>query len=108
MEQALSELRAMQAAGCVLLGDPAYYARFGLQLPGVPPGYLRWPCMGQAGHRAQRCLQRRRLSQRRRRRSDSAVGLEHRARPLPRPDLRSPRPGRNGLGAVLTVIPSSR
>lgn len=46
MEQALSELRAMRAAGCVLLGDPAYYARFGfqahagLQLPGVPPGYF--------------------------------------------------------------------
>ena len=46
MQQALTELRAMQAAGCVLLGDPAYYARFGfqahtgLQLPGVPPGYF--------------------------------------------------------------------
>jgi len=46
MEQALSELRAMQAAGCVLLGDPAYYGRFGfqahagLQLPGVPLGYF--------------------------------------------------------------------
>ena len=46
MEQALAELQAMQAAGCVLLGDPAYYARFGfqahagLQLPGVPPGYF--------------------------------------------------------------------
>ena len=46
MEQALAELRAMQAAGCVLLGEPAYYARFGfqahagLQLPGVPPGYF--------------------------------------------------------------------
>ena len=46
MEQALSELRTMQAAGCVLLGDPAYYGRFGfqahagLQLPGVPPGYF--------------------------------------------------------------------
>ncbi|MBS0493059.1 GNAT family N-acetyltransferase [Comamonas badia] len=46
MEQALSELRAIRAAGCVLLGDPAYYARFGfqahagLQLPGVPPGYF--------------------------------------------------------------------
>ena len=46
MEQALSELRAMQAAGCVLLGDPAYYTRFGflahagLQLPGVPPSYF--------------------------------------------------------------------
>ena len=46
MKQALSELRAMQAAGCVLLGEPAYYGRFGfqahagLQLPGVPPGYF--------------------------------------------------------------------
>jgi putative acetyltransferase len=46
MEQALAELRDMQAAGCVLLGEPAYYARFGfqahagLQLPGVPPGYF--------------------------------------------------------------------
>ncbi len=46
MKQALAELRAMQAAGCVLLGDPAYYGRFGfqahadLQLPGVPPGYF--------------------------------------------------------------------
>ncbi|MFC4298680.1 GNAT family N-acetyltransferase [Castellaniella hirudinis] len=46
MAQTLSELRAMGAAGCVLLGDPAYYARFGfqayagLQLPGVPPGYF--------------------------------------------------------------------
>ncbi len=46
MEQALAELRDMQAAGCVLLGEPTYYARFGfqahagLQLPGVPPGYF--------------------------------------------------------------------
>ncbi|MBY4818659.1 GNAT family N-acetyltransferase [Burkholderia contaminans] len=46
MQQALAELRAQHAAGCVLLGDPAYYARFGfqahagLQLPGVPPGYF--------------------------------------------------------------------
>jgi putative acetyltransferase len=46
MQQALADLRAMQAAGCVLLGDPAYYARFGfqahagLQLPGVPPSYF--------------------------------------------------------------------
>ena len=46
MEQALVELRDMQAAGCVLLGEPAYYARFGFQAhtglhrPGVPPGYF--------------------------------------------------------------------
>jgi putative acetyltransferase len=51
MEQALSELRAMQAAGCVLLGDPAYYGRFGLQLPGVPPGYF---CTGPAWASARR------------------------------------------------------
>lgn len=29
MEHALSELRAMRAAGCVVLGEPSYYARFG-------------------------------------------------------------------------------
>lgn len=46
LEQALAELRAMRDAGCVLLGEPAYYGRFGfqvhagLQLPGVPPGYF--------------------------------------------------------------------
>ncbi|MBS0596251.1 MAG: N-acetyltransferase [Proteobacteria bacterium] len=46
MEQALAELRDTQAAGCVLLGEPAYYARFGfqahagLELPGVPPDYF--------------------------------------------------------------------
>ncbi|MDO5693478.1 MAG: N-acetyltransferase [Pseudomonadota bacterium] len=46
IEQALVELRAMQAVGCMLLGEPAYYARFGfeahagLKLPGVPPGYF--------------------------------------------------------------------
>lgn len=46
IEQALAELRTHQAAGCVVLGDPAYYTRFGfqchsdLQLPGVPPEYF--------------------------------------------------------------------
>lgn len=46
MRQALAELRDLHAAGCVVLGEPAYYARFGfqahagLQLPGVPPGYF--------------------------------------------------------------------
>lgn len=46
MERALAELRAMPAAGCVLLGDPAYYTRFsfkaepGLELPGMPPEYF--------------------------------------------------------------------
>ncbi|MET4576363.1 GNAT family N-acetyltransferase [Ottowia thiooxydans] len=46
IERALSDLRSMQAAGCVLLGDPAYYGRFGfrahagLRLPGLPPDYF--------------------------------------------------------------------
>lgn len=44
---ALARLRAAGAAGCVLLGDPAYYARFGfaaqpgLVLPGVPAAHFQ-------------------------------------------------------------------
>lgn len=47
MQAALRVLREQGAAGCVLLGDPAYYARFGfrpepgLVLPGVPPEYFQ-------------------------------------------------------------------
>jgi putative acetyltransferase len=47
MRYALDALRAQGAAGCVLLGDPAYYTRFGfaahpaLVLPGVPPEYFQ-------------------------------------------------------------------
>jgi putative acetyltransferase len=47
MQHALDALREQDAAGCVLLGDPAYYARFGfvahpsLVLPGVPPEYFQ-------------------------------------------------------------------
>lgn len=47
VEQALAELRALGASGCVVLGDPAYYARFGfraepaLVLPGVAPEYFQ-------------------------------------------------------------------
>jgi putative acetyltransferase len=43
---ALARLQASGAAGCVLLGDPGYYARFGfvqssaLSLPGVPPEHF--------------------------------------------------------------------
>lgn len=46
MERALSDLRARHAAGCLLVGDPGYYTRFGfnsepaLQLPDVPPEYF--------------------------------------------------------------------
>lgn len=44
---ALRHLREQGAAGCVVLGEPAYYARFGfraepdLVLQGVPPGYFQ-------------------------------------------------------------------
>ena len=47
MEAALQRLRERGAAGCVLLGDPGYYARFGfrpapgLVLPDVPPEYFQ-------------------------------------------------------------------
>jgi len=46
IQQGLARLKALGAAGCVLLGDPAYYSRFGfvsdsaLTLGGVPPGYF--------------------------------------------------------------------
>ena len=44
---ALQRLRELGASGCVLLGEPAYYGRFGfravpgLVLPGVPPEYFQ-------------------------------------------------------------------
>ncbi|WP_109126431.1 N-acetyltransferase [Dyella sp. C11] len=44
---ALDTLRKEAATGCVVLGDPGYYARFGfranptLVLPGVPPEYFQ-------------------------------------------------------------------
>lgn len=47
MTSALAKLEAMKAAGCVLLGDPAYYGRFGFQVveglvyPGVPREYFQ-------------------------------------------------------------------
>ena len=46
VREGLERLRAMGAAGCVLLGDPAYYGRFGFaadpnrRLDGVPPEYF--------------------------------------------------------------------
>lgn len=42
----LAQLRIVSAAGCVVLGDPAYYGRFGfkavpgLVYPGPPPEYF--------------------------------------------------------------------
>jgi len=50
MRAALTELERIGASGCVLLGDPAYYRRFGfavrpgLTLPGVPPEYFQALC----------------------------------------------------------------
>ena len=47
MRAALQELRAQGAAGCVVLGEPAYYGRFGfrhepaLVLPGVAAEYFQ-------------------------------------------------------------------
>tara|TARA_R110002110_G_scaffold9559_5_gene47029 strand:+ start:130 stop:672 length:543 start_codon:yes stop_codon:yes gene_type:complete len=39
IETGLAELRGMGAAGCVLIGDPAYYARFGFRSdPGLAAG----------------------------------------------------------------------
>jgi putative acetyltransferase len=47
MHEALRILRERGAAGCVVLGEPGYYGRFGFQadpnlvLPGVPPEYFQ-------------------------------------------------------------------
>lgn len=47
MSHVLSDLRELGAAGCVLLGDPGYYSRFGfkvepsLVLSDVPPQYFQ-------------------------------------------------------------------
>jgi putative acetyltransferase len=47
MEHALTALRSLGAAGCVVLGEPSYYSRFGfsaepsLALPDVPAEYFQ-------------------------------------------------------------------
>jgi putative acetyltransferase len=47
VREALGILRERGASGCVVLGEPEYYGRFGFQanrdlvLPGVPPGYFQ-------------------------------------------------------------------
>jgi putative acetyltransferase len=46
IEAGLAALRERKAAGCVLVGEPAYYTRFGfahdpeLRYPGLPPEYF--------------------------------------------------------------------
>ena len=47
MRSSLATLKAMGAAGCVVLGDPGYYGRFGFKVvdglvyPGVPAEYFQ-------------------------------------------------------------------
>jgi putative acetyltransferase len=47
MKHVLMKLRSLGAAGCVVLGEPGYYSRFGfiatpsLMLPGVPAEYFQ-------------------------------------------------------------------
>lgn len=47
MKRALADLEAGGAAGCVVLGEPNYYGRFGFNVveglvyPGVPPEYFQ-------------------------------------------------------------------
>ncbi|MCP1402433.1 GNAT family N-acetyltransferase [Achromobacter insolitus] len=46
IDDGIARLKALGAAGCVVMGDPAYYQRFGfaqtpaLTYPGVPPEYF--------------------------------------------------------------------
>lgn len=53
VEAGLKAIRSLGAEGCVLVGDPAYYERFGfrnepgLAMEGVPPQYLFCPPMGE-------------------------------------------------------------
>lgn len=54
MQAALAELQQLGAMGCVVLGDPGYYSRFGfavhagLELPGVPPQHFQALSFGTA------------------------------------------------------------
>lgn len=47
MKEVLLRLKGMGASGCVLVGDPAFYSRFGfkpeptLVLPDIPPEYFQ-------------------------------------------------------------------
>lgn len=54
VNKALAALRELGASGCVVLGDPVYYGRFGfaatpaLVYPGVPPQYFQALLLGGA------------------------------------------------------------
>ncbi len=55
IRKGLARLEELGAQGCVVLGEPDYYGRFGfeavpsLELPGVPPEYFQ--CLALGGHR---------------------------------------------------------
>jgi putative acetyltransferase len=48
MREGIARLRALGAKGCMVVGDPAYYERFGFRarpaptVPGVPPRHVRF------------------------------------------------------------------
>lgn len=54
MREALKKLSEQGASGCVVVGDPSYYQRFGftneanLILPGIPPEYFMAISFGQS------------------------------------------------------------
>lgn len=54
IEEGLAQLRGSGAAGVVVLGDPAFYQRFGFASDGglrfgdIPPSYLQWLAFGAA------------------------------------------------------------
>jgi len=65
MRAGIARLRALGGKGCVVVGDPAYYERFGFRakpgptVPGVPPQHVRflglesaWPAGAVAFHPA--------------------------------------------------------
>ncbi|MGY6270334.1 GNAT family N-acetyltransferase [Achromobacter denitrificans] len=63
LREGLARLEASGAAGCVVLGDPGYYGRFGfacapaLTYPGVPPEYFmalafKHPARGEVAYHA--------------------------------------------------------
>jgi putative acetyltransferase len=60
VRQGLDSLRRLEAEGCVLVGDPAYYSRFGfahdpaLTLEGVPPEVFL--CLPMAGGVPRGCV----------------------------------------------------
>lgn len=59
VEAGLAELKRKGTAGCVVLGDPGFYGRFGfvpepeLTLPGVPPEYFMAMSFGAASARGE-------------------------------------------------------